>query len=426
MKLKVFIGDFKSCYFHKCSYSNFIDSLDPEQFETTCKLDEADFILFLSCTAIGRFVTEAQDTLNKINLIKKPNAVLAVAACASKVPSMDLTGADYILGDNWVKDALKILNNKIQEVPTDIWYEKKMALTAGYNICNGCNSKCSFCKVHYMNTTLTSTPIEIVLDNIKSLADNKIANLTLHGLSLAQYGIDLYGVPRLHEILEYVESLNEIKVVELTDTAPQSMYPELIQQIAKSKKIKKIDLPFQTASNRLLKLMNRGYKIEDVTNIINQIRAGNPDIIFNTTIMVSFPTETYEDIQMTLDYMAENYIGKCSQICTYKNYKHIPSSKLPQLSCEDSVIHANTMQINIEKLNKMYCESLVGTECDTYVFSNNNGTFTGNYVDPIIIQRAPKDILGKVVRCKILHYHHYAEKNLPYGVFFADYIDTIN
>lgn len=425
MKLKVFVGNFKSCYYHKCSYSNFIDSLDDKLFEATYDLKEADFILFMSCTIVGRIVNEAQKALNQINLNKKPGAILAVAACISKVHAIDLTGVNYILGDDWVQDALKILNNKVQEISTHIWYEKNQALSAGYCICEGCNSKCSFCKVHYTNNPLTSTPIEFVLDNIKKIADNKIAKLSLHGLSLGQYGTDLYGFPRLHEVLEYVESLNEIKIVELIDTAPQNMYPELIQQIAKSKKIKKMDLPFQTASNRLLKLMNRGYKIEDVTNIINQIRAGNPDILFNTTIMVSFPTETFEDIQMTLDYMVENSLGKCTQICTYEDYELIPSSKLKQLSSEDSITHSNTMLINMAKINKMYCESLVGTECNTYVFSNENGIFIGDHVDPIIIQRAPKDILGKVVRCKILHYRHYAFKNLPYGEFFADYIETV-
>jgi len=425
MKLKVYVGNFKTCYYHKCSYSNFIDSLNDEQFEPTYNLNDADFILFISCTIVGRIINEAQEALNKINLNKKPGAILAVAACIGKIPTIDLTGVDYILGDDWVQDALKILNNKIYDVSTRIWYEKDLAFTAGYCICEGCNSKCSFCKMHYMNNPLTSIPIETVLDNIKKISNNKIAKLTLHGLSLGQYGIDLYGYPRLHEVLEYVESLNGIKVLHLTDTAPQNMYPELINQIAKSKKIKQIDLPFQTASNRLLKLMNRGYKIEDVTNIINQIRAGNPDIRFNATLMVSFPTETFEDIQMTLDYMAENQIGKCSQICTYEDYEYIPSSKLQQLSYEDSMIHSNTFRIYMEMINKMYCESLVNTICDTYVYLEDNGMLFGEYADPIIIQRAPKNILGKVVRCKILHYHHYAIKNVPHGVFFADYIETL-
>ena len=74
----------------------------------------------------------------------------------------------------------------------------------------------------------------------------------------------------------------------------------------------------------------------------------------------------------------------------------------------------------------MYCESLVGKECEVYVDRNiENGIFTSNYIDPLIIQRAPKDILGKVVRCKILHYRHFSFNNLPRGEFFADYIETI-
>jgi len=425
VKHKVYVGKFDFCYPHEHSYFNFIESLDDEQFEPTTDWREADFILFMSCTIVGFKVKNTQEILDEIKNNKKPGAFLIVAACVSKTKTIDLTGVDYVLGDDWVGEALKILNNKVQEVSTYIWYNEDEVSSICYKICNGCNSKCSFCKVHYMDNSLTSIPIDSVFDNIKKMAENKIAKLSLFGLSLGQYGTDLYGRPRLHEVLQYIESLDEIKVVCLIEIAPQDMYPELIQQIAKSKKITKVNLPFQTASNRLLKLMNRGYQIEDVTNIINQIRTGNPNVYFDVTLMCSFPTETIEDIKTTLNYMEENSFGKCQNVCSYQDYEFIPSSKLEQLPYEEYWIHKNIMNIHIERINKKYCESFVGKECDTYVCSNNNGIFTGNHVDPIIIQRAPKDILGKVVRCKILHYHHYAIKNWPYGVFIADYIETV-
>src|SRR5690606_25860248 len=103
-------------------------------------------------------------------------------------------------------------------------------------------------------------------------------------------------------LLQAVSAIPSIEKIHFLTSNPWDFYDELIDEIARNPKIDRyIHLPIQSGSNRILKLMNRGYSREDYIRLVEKIRAKIPDVTLGTDIIVGFPTETDEDFAETVD-----------------------------------------------------------------------------------------------------------------------------
>ncbi|MCJ7826193.1 MiaB/RimO family radical SAM methylthiotransferase [Patescibacteria group bacterium] len=193
------------------------------------------------------------------------------------------------------------------------------------SISNGCNNFCSYCVVPYSRGREISRPFEEIIDECKDLACNGYTSITLLGQNVNSYGADLIerskiknqkelkityvkhlGKMRIPTLFPYllheVCKVDGIKEIDFLSSNPWDFSDELINVIAKNKKIKRqIHLPVQSGDDEVLKRMNRWYTAKEYLHLIDKIRKKVPGVTFSTDIIVGFPKETEEQFQHTVE-----------------------------------------------------------------------------------------------------------------------------
>lgn len=201
-------------------------------------------------------------------------------------------------------------------------------------ISSGCNSFCTYCIVPFSRGREVSRPFDDIVNEVKQLAANGYTEITLLGMNVNSYGLEKVGIslrkmllsldqsftdvelpsnqsqyqspkgtPPFVNLLQALSLIPEIKTIRFMTSNPWDFHDELINEIAHNPKIDRyLHLPIQSGSNRILKLMNRGYTREDYLRVVQKIRAEIPNVVIGTDIIVGFPTETDADFQETVDF----------------------------------------------------------------------------------------------------------------------------
>ncbi len=203
-------------------------------------------------------------------------------------------------------------------------------------ISSGCNSFCTFCIVPFSRGRERSRPLEEIVQEVEGLALDSYREITLLGQNVNSWGLEKVGValrkmfmdkdkfstdiipsnqsqyfkpedtPPFVTLLRAISKVDGINKISFFTSNPWDFWDELIDEIAINPKIDRfIHLPVQSGSNRILKLMNRGYTRESYLTLINQIKTKIPEAVFGTDIIVGFPGETDEDFQDTLNLVKE-------------------------------------------------------------------------------------------------------------------------
>lgn len=209
---------------------------------------------------------------------------------------------------------------------------RKDKVHAWVPISTGCNSFCTFCIVPYSRGREKSRPMEDILAEVKSLVDQGYTEITLLGQNVNSYGLEKAGIgyrkllmsregftlddipsnesqyfhpkdtPPFVKLLREISKFPQIAKIRFMTSNPWDFWGELIDEIATNPKIDRfIHLPIQSGSDRILKLMNRGYTAQDYLTLIDKIKTKIPDAIFGTDIIVGFPGETETDFNDTVN-----------------------------------------------------------------------------------------------------------------------------
>jgi tRNA-2-methylthio-N6-dimethylallyladenosine synthase len=219
----------------------------------------------------------------------------------------------------------------INEVGFNIPAIRKDKNHAFVPISSGCNSFCTYCIVPYSRGREISRPPEDVVNEVKSLLKDGYQEITLLGQNVNSYGLEKTSItlrkllmkealtskeiptnqsaylkpkstPPFVKLLQEISAIKNLKTIDFLTANPWDFYDELIEEIATNKKISRyIHLPVQSGSNRILKLMNRGYTASDFTKLTKKIKKRIPDISFGTDIIVGFPGETKKDFEATVN-----------------------------------------------------------------------------------------------------------------------------
>lgn len=191
------------------------------------------------------------------------------------------------------------------------------ASSAFVNILFGCNRRCSFCVVPHVRGRERSRTGASILSEVKCIAGDGIREVTLLGQSVMAYGksgdvwLADYQSPRgylepLPRLLEAVSGIDGIKRVRFTSGHPCGCTDELVKSMAELPEVcEYMHIPLQSASDRILKLMRRGYTLEEYRAAVDKLRNAMPDIALSTDIIVGFPTESSDDFLATRQFMEE-------------------------------------------------------------------------------------------------------------------------
>ncbi len=303
--------------------------------EKGCKLtdspEDADIILFNTCSV--REHAEERAISNMGHLMKQyKNKVYGMVGCMAqalkdklfeRLPALDLvcgTGEIARLPE-LVKEAAKNkvlaldnLNAPLPELKPSYRQSNKHAYVS---IMRGCNNFCSYCIVPYVRGKERSRKVEDIVNEIKDLAERGIKDITLLGQNVNSYIGRAYNVERIADsnkkkmcnfvqLLKYINNIDGIEKISFMTSHPKDANVELFKAMKESDKVvKHLHLPLQSGSDRILKLMNRGYTRRKYLNLVRKARNIMPGLRLTTDVIVGFPTETEKDFNDTLNLMKE-------------------------------------------------------------------------------------------------------------------------
>ena len=284
-------------------------------------VDEADAVIVNTCAFLQSAVKESLDTVFEARSHKNVK-YLIVAGCLPMRYLSELTAADGL------KEADALLDNscydRIGEVLTKLEKGEKVVMTnaggrervesrvvttpyhyAYLKVSDGCDNKCTFCAIPGIRGAYASTPIESLVKEADGLVGQGVKELILVAQDVTRYGSDLYGEPKLIDLLRALIAL-PVEKIRLLYCYPDMCTDELIDFIDSEPKIAKyVDMPMQHASDGVLKRMNRRDNRRSLLDRIAYIRGKKSDIAIRSTFMVGFPQETEEEFEDLLSFLEE-------------------------------------------------------------------------------------------------------------------------
>ena len=200
-------------------------------------------------------------------------------------------------------------------------------------IMHGCNNFCTYCIVPYVRGREISRPVDQILKELDALSKLRVLEITLIGQNVNSYHDGDVDFARLLELIaEHLKKTNStIQWVRFMSSHPKDFTDKVIDVIAKESVIcRHIHLPVQNGSSKVLKTMNRYYNREQYLELVKKIKEKIPEVSLTTDIMMGFPGETEEDVELTLDLMRQ--VKYESAMMYYYNPREgTPAAKMEQI-----------------------------------------------------------------------------------------------
>lgn len=195
-------------------------------------------------------------------------------------------------------------------------------------IAEGCNNCCTYCAIPMIRGKYRSRTIESIVDEAKWLSKVGITELIVVAQDTTYYGTDLYGEPKIAQLLKELCKIDGIKWIRTLYSYPERITDELLTTIASEEKlVKYLDIPIQHCNGEVLKRMNRKGDNESLRALIEKIRSIIPDVTLRTTLITGFPGETqeqFEELSMFVKDMKFDKLGCFS----YSAEEGTPAEKL--------------------------------------------------------------------------------------------------
>ena len=239
--------------------------------------------------------------------------------------------------------------------------------TAYVKISEGCNNRCSFCAIPTIRGRQISRPIEDIRAEVERLAAQGVKEVNLIAQDTTAYGLDIYGKPRLTDLLRELVA-TDVHWIRVLYAYPRRFTDELIDLIAAEPKIcSYVDLPLQHASNKILKLMNRPDTRESIETLLTKIRARIPDVVIRSTFIVGFPGETDADYLELKDFLQAQRLDKVG-VFTYSREEGTAAYDLPDQISEDVMQERYHDLMSVQSLiSQELNEQLEGRELDVLI-----------------------------------------------------------
>jgi len=284
---------------------------------------EADLIFLNTCSVRVKPEQKVYSALGRFQALKKkkPTLVIGIGGCLAQQEGgkflQRFPYLDFVLGTkefgriNEVLDDLEVLGKRGLAISLDGRIDPYASLpfppssskaTAFVSIMQGCDNFCSFCIVPYVRGREVSRPSRDILEEIRTLAAQRVKEVTLLGQNVNSYGNKTPGEIGFTGLLEAIQEIQGIERIRFTTSHPKDLSRALIDSFGRlSKLCEHIHLPLQSGSNRLLKRMNRGYSGEEYLERVDGLREACPEISVTSDVIVGFPGEEEADFQSTLD-----------------------------------------------------------------------------------------------------------------------------
>ena len=313
---KVFIRTF-GCQMNEYDSDKMADVLRAaEGYEPTTDVEQADLILFNTCSVREKAQEKVFSDLGRVKHLKKKGVLIGVGGCvASQEGAAIIERAPYVdlvFGPQTLHRLPQMIaaRGAQQRPQVDISFpeiEKFDHLpparvegsSAFVSIMEGCSKYCSYCVVPYTRGEEVHRPFEDVLTEIAGLADQGVKEVTLLGQNVNAYRGKMGGTAEIADfalLIEYVAEIPGLERIRYTTSHPNEFTQRLVDTYAKVPKlVSHLHLPVQHGSDRILMAMKRGYTAMEYKSTIRKLRAVRPGISLSSDFIVGFPGETQDD-----------------------------------------------------------------------------------------------------------------------------------
>ncbi len=290
----------------------------------------------------------------------------------------------------------------------------------------GCLSDCSFCITKFARRYLRSQPMERIVEYIEKLVERGVVEVRLTGQDLAAYGVDLYGKRTLAELVERIASRLEAPdrcraFLRLGMMSPDQAIPiwdELLEVMRSPCIYKFLHIPVQSGDDRILRLMRRGYTVDEYRSMVREARARLPGVTIATDIIVGHPGEDEEAFEATVKLVQELRFERV-HLAQYTPRPRTLSARLPQVPDPVKKERSRRLQQVIENIGYSIHSRYVGGRGVVVVTEEGaDGTViarTYNYMQVVLPPGSAR--LGELVEASIVGATWYDLRGVPIGAY---------
>jgi ribosomal protein S12 methylthiotransferase len=411
--------------------------LDEDGYRMVDSVDSADFVVVNTCGFIDSAREESLGAIDEMLSLKRQGKIrnVVVTGCLAERQQGKLLEARPeidamvgVFGRNEIVSVIDRLQTGLEEQQKVFRPAAIRPLSdairrpvtprhfAYLKISEGCDRLCTFCAIPKMRGKHYSKPIEQVVDEAKRLGDSGVREVVIVAQDTTYYGKDLYGQPRLTELLLQLDRIETIDWIRLMYFYPMYIDDRLIDTLAGAARILPyVDMPLQHASDTMLKRMARKTTRSIQEQILGNLRSRIDNVVMRTTMITGFPGETDDDFDQLVEFVTEQRFEHLG-VFTYSIEEDTPAAKLPHRVPAKVARQRNDRLMAIQQeIAFDWTASRIGTIEDVIIDSplpEQDGVWIGRSrgeapdIDGIVyvsgFDQGQSVEAGKMIRCEIV------------------------
>lgn len=374
---------------------NLVDSermlglLQLDGYQLVANPDGADFVVVNTCGFIERARQESFSAIDEMLELKKQGRTrgVIVSGCLAERQKEELLqerpDIDSLVGVFGREEITRLADRLVGDLDEQrhvfrpapvraLSDQDRLRITprhfAYLKISEGCDRLCTFCAIPGMRGKHATKPMESVIAEAQQLAASGVRELIIVAQDTTYYGKDLYGEPRLTELLQELDKIEGFDWIRLMYFYPMYIDQRLLDTIAGAKRILPyVDMPLQHASDAMLRRMSRRVNRADTESLLRQMRSTIPNLVIRTTMITGFPGETEDDFQQLVEFVQTQRFERMG-VFTYSIEPGTPAARLPdQLPEEVKEARRETLMQAQQEIAFEWNASQVGRKIDVLI-----------------------------------------------------------
>ena len=379
--------------------------------------EEASFIVLNSCSVRASAEERIFGKLGELVRVKRaqPDTRVVLWGCMvgpqnQSIFAQQLPMVDYFVSPSAVDAVVALAPNAVYTLdepalPVANWEHPPVAVHVPIQY--GCNLSCAYCVIPLRRGHERSRPLAELVDECQRLVVRGARELTLLGQIVDSWGHDLPGRPQLGDLIEAVHAIPGLQRLRFLTSHPAWMTDQLIATVASLPRcMPDINLPVQSGSDQVLKLMRRGYTVARYTALVEKIRATIPNVSLTTDIIVGHPGETREDFAQTLALCAAIRFDKVHIAAFSARPGTLAATQEadPALAVSEAEKEARRRELESaqEQIATEHSANMLGQTVQALVEGESKGKWRGRSPNnKLVFFPHPDDLTGQLVPVRI-------------------------
>ena len=413
MKLKVYIETY-GCAANKAD-SNIMRSLLLNRGHIIADtIDNADIVILNTCTVRGETERKIVKRIRELEELRKERKFkLIISGCMVKAqPALisSITKDASLVAPQFTEEIVEVVESKEKIIKINGEHIQRKILPTYIEglqytvpIAEGCLGNCSYCIVKIARGKLRSFKLNQIVNAVKNAVAQGAKEIRLTAQDTAAYGCDIgTTLPELVSKITEIPGDFMIRIGMMTPNHALRILDELIEVYENEKVYKFLHLPLQSGDNRILKLMNRKYSVEEFKEIVYKFRGKYPELFLATDVIVGFPTESEEAFNNTCKVIMETQPDKI-HISRFSPRPHTKAAAMPQIlepikKKRSKIMTQLSFQIGLERNMKLIGKTRRVLPLERGKYESVKARLR-NY--KIVVIKEPKIKLGEWVKIKI-------------------------